>query len=286
MWSHIHDDIDFASLAGARIGVLGGGTGAFDNAATALEHGAASVTVHMRRPSMPTVNPYRWMEFPGVIENYWSFTDDQKWALNQHLSAIDQPATQGAVSRAFSFAGFRLEYASPWLSVEPREGAITVATPNGRVEYDHVFAATGVAVDLSRRGELAEYLDEIALWRDRYSPDGKPRYEGQLDYPYLADSFAFTHRDPSVTDSPITRLYAFNHSARMSLGVLSHQVSGLVGGTQRLVEALARDIFAERSERLLQEFLGYHVDAGVVVGPAAAVDPSGPPQSTGERSRA
>ncbi|MGL1765620.1 hypothetical protein ACSTIG_23675, partial [Vibrio parahaemolyticus] len=48
---HTHDAIDFAALAGKRIGILGAGTGAFDNAATALEHGAASVDVHMRRPA-------------------------------------------------------------------------------------------------------------------------------------------------------------------------------------------------------------------------------------------
>ena len=42
---HSADDIDFAALKGKRIGVLGAGASAFDNAGAALEAGAAAVTL-------------------------------------------------------------------------------------------------------------------------------------------------------------------------------------------------------------------------------------------------
>ena len=42
-YAHSADDIDFRRLAGKRMGVLGVGASAFDNAATALEAGAARV---------------------------------------------------------------------------------------------------------------------------------------------------------------------------------------------------------------------------------------------------
>src|SRR6185312_6287502 len=50
---HSADDIDFRALKGRRIGVLGAGASAFDNAAEALEAGAAEVVMFARRPVLP-----------------------------------------------------------------------------------------------------------------------------------------------------------------------------------------------------------------------------------------
>nr|WP_225224764.1 NAD(P)/FAD-dependent oxidoreductase [Cellulomonas sp. JH27-2] len=264
-WAHTHDAIDFAALAGKRVGVLGGGTSAFDNAATALENGAATATIHMRRPAMPTVSPYRWMEFPGILEHYWSFSDEQKWAFNAHLSAVDQPATQGAVWRAYAFDTFTFRCSSPWTAVTQDGGAVVVTTPQGTHEYDFVIAATGVRVDLGLRPELAELVDDVATWGDRFEPpSGDPA--GLARYPYLDDHFALQHRDPERHDDALARLYLFNHGARMSLGMLSHQISGLVGGAPRLVDGIARDIFVETSSDVLNAFLAFDVPAGVTLG--------------------
>ena len=42
-WAHSRDAIDFAALRGKRVAVIGAGASAMDNAATALEEGAASL---------------------------------------------------------------------------------------------------------------------------------------------------------------------------------------------------------------------------------------------------
>ncbi len=42
-WAHSADDIDFTALKGKRIAVIGAGASSMDNAATALEQGAAAV---------------------------------------------------------------------------------------------------------------------------------------------------------------------------------------------------------------------------------------------------
>jgi cation diffusion facilitator CzcD-associated flavoprotein CzcO len=47
---HSSDSIDFARLKGGRIGVLGASASAFDNAAVALESGAAEAHLFVRRP--------------------------------------------------------------------------------------------------------------------------------------------------------------------------------------------------------------------------------------------
>ncbi|WP_058595197.1 FAD-dependent oxidoreductase [Microbacterium testaceum] len=270
---HTHDDIDFAALAGLRIGILGAGTGAFDNAATALEHGAASVDVHMRRPAMPQVSPYRWMEFAGLIENYGSFTDEQKWAFNVHLSAVDQPATQNAIWRAHAFDCFRFLTASPWQSVEWDGSDIVVTTPLGIHRYDVVFAATGIVADLARRPELSTVAADATLWSDRLSPEAAAQNPGLAAFPYLDDDFGLVDRHGGEA---LSRIHLFNHGARISQGMLSHQIPGLVGGATKLAAALSRRLFAQRSDRLLAEYLAYDVPVGVQIGRRAQ------PASTGE----
>ncbi|SDZ31349.1 FAD-dependent oxidoreductase [Herbiconiux ginsengi] len=265
-YAHTHDRIDFAALAGQRIGVLGGGTGAFDNAATALEAGAASAVVHLRRPAMPTVSPYRWMEFPGIIEHYASFTDEQKWAFNVHLSRVDQPATQNAIWRAFAFETFAFRCASPWNSATWTGEEIVVRTPQGEERYDFVIAATGISVDVSQRPELSDLAEHIMLWRDRLAPELIELMPHLGAYPYLDEHFGLRSADAGH-EQRLRRIHLFNHGARLSTGVLSHQISGLYGGVRRLVDGIADGFFRDASSALLEQFLGFDTPAGVVIGP-------------------
>jgi len=57
--AHTAEPIDFARLRGGRVAVIGGGASAWDNAATALEAGAATVAMYVRRPVLPQVNKGR-----------------------------------------------------------------------------------------------------------------------------------------------------------------------------------------------------------------------------------
>jgi len=273
---HTHDDIDFDALAGLRIGILGAGTGAFDNAATALEHGAASVDVHMRRAAMPQVSPYRWMEFAGLIENYGTFTDEQKWAFNVHLSAVDQPATQNALWRAHAFDDFHFLTSSPWEDVRWTGSDIAVTTPHGIHHYDVVFAATGIVADLGRRPELAKVAPDATLWSDRLSPQAAAQNPGLAAFPYLDDDFGLVDRRGGEA---LSRIHMFNHGARISQGMLSHQIPGLVGGATKLAAALSRRLFVRHSAELLAEYLAYDVPVGVHIGrrPQAASSPEPSP---------
>ncbi|WP_279365461.1 NAD(P)/FAD-dependent oxidoreductase [Microbacterium testaceum] len=278
---HTHDDIDFSSLAGLRIGVLGAGTGAFDNAATALEHGAASVEVHMRRPAMPQVSPYRWMEFAGLIENYGAFSDTQKWAFNVHLSAVDQPATQNALWRAHAFDAFRFFTSSPWQHVQWTGSDIAVTTPHGIHHYDVVLSATGIVADLERRPELSAIAADATLWSDRLTPEAAAQNPGLAAFPYLDDDFGLVSR--SAPDaSALSRIHMFNHGARLSQGMLSHQIPGLVGGATKLAAALSRRLFEHGSDELLREYLAYDVPVGVHIG--RRPQPPQPAEATGVAS--
>ena len=56
-YAHSTDDIDFDRLAGKRVGVLGVGASALDNAASALEAGAAKRRPLLPPREIPRVNP-------------------------------------------------------------------------------------------------------------------------------------------------------------------------------------------------------------------------------------
>ena len=82
---HSADDIDFAALAGKRIGVLGAGASAFDNAALALESGAREVVMFARRPILPQVNKSKWTAFPGFLHGYAALDDERRWRFYTYI---------------------------------------------------------------------------------------------------------------------------------------------------------------------------------------------------------
>jgi len=65
-WAHTSQAIDFDALRGRRVGILGGGASAFDNAQHALNAGVAQVHVHIRRPALPTVTTPTWTTPPNT----------------------------------------------------------------------------------------------------------------------------------------------------------------------------------------------------------------------------
>ena len=76
---HSADEVDFAKLAGKRVGILGAGSSAFDNAGEALEAGAKEVVMFARRPVLPQVNKSKWTAFPGFQLGYSLLDDAQRW---------------------------------------------------------------------------------------------------------------------------------------------------------------------------------------------------------------
>src|SRR3989442_1669752 len=72
---HSADDLDFTQFKNRTIGILGAGASAFDNAAEALEAGAAQVVMFARRPILPQVNKAKRTAFPGFLHGYSCLAD-------------------------------------------------------------------------------------------------------------------------------------------------------------------------------------------------------------------
>lgn len=262
---HTEDDIDFESLAGKRVLVLGGGASGFDNASTALEAGAATVEMHVRRSDIPRQNSLRWMEFPGMQEHFYDLTDEQKWEFSLFNGGLPQPPTQASVWRAFCHGNFSMLTDTRWADATVRvtDGVEeVVVTDDKGVEHvgDVVISATGYAVDLGLRPELEEFLDDIALWSDEFEPAVG---HGMGLCPYLGDGFQFQAKDAASDEAReyIPRLVHLSTGARASHGVAGNQLSGIFAGLTRVAQRIATDITKENWPTFFREFRAFeHIE--------------------------
>jgi cation diffusion facilitator CzcD-associated flavoprotein CzcO len=98
-WAHSADEIDFARLKGKRVAVIGVGASAVDNAAEALEHGAAEVRHLIRRKEMPTINKMMGIGSYGFTAGYADLPDAWRWRFMQYSFATQTPPPHGSTLR-------------------------------------------------------------------------------------------------------------------------------------------------------------------------------------------
>ena len=249
-------DIDFGRLAGRRIGVLGAGASAFDNAATALEAGAGSVDLCLRRRDIPRINPYRWMESAGFLGHYAEMPDLMRWRFMRHIFELNQPPPQDTFWRCRKRANFAYHTGCPWTSVEMQGDEIVVGTPLGDMRFHFLIVGTGFAIDLRLRPELAAIADKIAIWADRFIPPAGEESALLSSYPYLGDAFQFTERVAGTTPY-LANIHNFTFGATPSMGLSGASISGMKYGVRRLVAGLARDLYLGDTQRHLASLLAY-----------------------------
>jgi len=285
-WFHTEEEFDVGLCQGKRIAVLGGGASGFDNAGTVLEAGASEATVFMRRSSVPSSNPLRWMEFPGMQEHYFDLSDDQKVEFSLFNGGLPQPPTQHTIWRCFSFPSFQLRMAEAWTKVEDTDKELVIHTVDEHgnedtYRADIIIAATGYKVDLSLRPELKEFYDDILTWGKAYPPSANTAVASN---PYLASGFEFT---PSHPQAPwISRLHHFSTGARTSMGITGNQLSGIYGGLKRIAWSMATAITRENWPELMRQFRAFEYIEVTHVGPHSQSDPpyASGPRYCGERT--
>lgn len=255
LWAHTSEPIDFARLHGKRIGILGGGASAFDNANYALTQGVAAAEVFMRRKELPRINPIRFMERVGFTARYPALDDATKYAAMDCFLGHNQPPTNDTFARAAAWPGFALHLGAPWLDVAEHQGGVRVTSPHGFREYDFVVVSTGLLSDPGLRPELSDVADLIVRWGDRVTPAGKRN--ALIDaHPYLGAAFEFLPRE-GVDGVGLHGLFAFNYSALVSLGLSASALSGLHNALPRLVKGVADQLFLDDRDELVADFLDY-----------------------------
>ncbi len=242
--AHTAEPIDFARLRGASVAVIGGGASAWDNAATALEAGAASVAMYVRRAVLPQVNKGRGSATPGYFEGWGALDAGQRWALFAYMNDVQSPPPHETVLRTIRHAGFTLHLGTPVLAARRRGGGVVLDLPGGTAAADFLILGTGFRIDLARDALLGPLAPMLATWADRYDPPETPRRPELGRFPWLGDGFELTERIPGACPD-LARVHLFNHAATLSLGAVASDIPGVNAGAERLAGHIVRHLFRE-----------------------------------------
>jgi FAD-dependent urate hydroxylase len=254
-YAHTSEIIDFAALNGRRIAVVGAGASAFDNAATALEHGAAAVDLFCRRSKLPVVNPNRWIEFAGFLRHFGDLDDATKWRFMKFIFDVNQPPPQDAFLRCARHRNFTLHLGSPVEELKLEDGGIRLTTPAASATADFVIAATGFAIDFSARPELSHLAPHIACWSDRYRPPPGQEHPTLGGFPYLSSTFQFTEKLPGSAPY-LKNVFCYTYAAMPSLACTAG-ISQLKFGVERIGYGITRELFVADADLHLADLHSY-----------------------------
>jgi cation diffusion facilitator CzcD-associated flavoprotein CzcO len=240
--AHTASPIDFARLRGARVAVIGGGASAWDNAATALEAGAACVDQYVRRPVLPQVNKGRGSATTGYFEGWGALDPSQRWALFAYMNDLQAPPPHETVLRTIRHPGFTLHLGTPVIAARRQDGAVALDLPGRTVTADFLILGTGFRIDLARDALLGPLAPLLATWADRYAPPADLQRPELGRFPWLDDGFSLTGREPGAAPD-LGRIHLFNHAATLSLGAVASDIPGVNAGAERLSGAIVRHLF-------------------------------------------
>jgi FAD-dependent urate hydroxylase len=242
LYAHTADAIDFAALRGKSVAVIGGAASAFDAAAVALESGAASVHLFARRQTLASLPVSRVRGYPGAYDNYPELPDAVRWHQAIRFRRAGSTAPADAVERVMRFANFRLHLAAPWLAARAENDRIVATAAGEEFRFDFAVAGTGYFVDPVARPELADFAENILLWRDRFIPP-----EGEEDaylgaHPYLGAGHEY--RDKVAGAAPYLRdIHVQNPAGFVSFGFPVGDVPSMKRGVAAVVSRISRDLF-------------------------------------------
>ncbi|ASL47577.1 L-lysine N6-monooxygenase [Burkholderia sp. AD24] len=256
LYAHSSDEIDFAALRGRRVGVVGASASAFDNAASALEAGAASVDLFIRRAALPRINKLTGIGSPGLVHGFLHLPDEWKWRFLHYSAQSQTPPPRDSVLRVSRHEHARFHLGSPLERVTAQGDTLRVETPKGGYEVDFLIFATGFHSELDTRAEFSAIAPRVRRWRDRYThPDGLANEE-LASSPDLDRNFAFQSREPA-TDYALSRIHCFNHAASLTHGKVAGDIPAISDGAQRLARAIAAMLFDADRERHYEALLAF-----------------------------
>jgi len=255
-YHQVAEEIDFTALAGKRIGVLGGGASAYDNAACALEAGAASVDLFFRRPVLHRVNPHHWTEFAGFLDHFRDLPDEWRWRFMAHILPLNEPPPPDTFRRASRHAGFQLHLGEQWERIETSGGVIRVTSADDKYEFDHLLVAVGMVQDVALHRELAAAEPHIARWRDRYHPPADEQNAGLAGFPYLGPDFQYTELTPGRAPW-LAEVYNFTAAATVSHGPSGSSINGMKQAAIRIADGICRDLFTRNVARHYADLLAF-----------------------------
>ncbi|WP_198349239.1 FAD/NAD(P)-binding protein [Ramlibacter pinisoli] len=252
---HSADAIDFEALRGRRIGVLGAGASAFDNAGAALEAGA-QVALFARRPLLPQVNKSKWTSFTGFLRGFEALDDARKWRFYTYIFDEQVPPPWESVRRCDDQPGFSLHLGEGWTDVRVDGDGVVVTTALRSERFDAVIFGTGFDVDLLDRPELAIYTPHVDTWARHVGAAQAAAHPEPARFPYLGPGFELRSGTGQHAGA-LARLHLFNWGSTLSHGALAGDIPGLGIGATRLAQAIVRDLFVADADRHWERLLAH-----------------------------
>ena len=258
-WAHSADDIDFDALKGRRVAVIGAGASSMDNAATALEAGAAGVDLLIRRKEMPRINKMTGIGSQGVVHGMHQLPDAWKWKFVDYTASTQTPPPRSSTLRVSRHANARFFLDCGIVAVTEDAGGLLIETTQGPMRYDFLIAATGFTNDFNDRPEFAALASQIRSWSDgRYAPDMGPARSGMVEAPDLGPAFEFRERVPGSCPM-LAHIHCFNDAAMLTHGKVSGDIPAVSAGAERLVRGIAASLFAEDVEAHFANLVAYDI---------------------------
>lgn len=271
--AHTNEMIDFNALRGKVMAVLGAGASAFDNAAVALEHGAAEVHLFCRRAEPMVVQPYRWLTFAGFLRHMGEMPDEWRWRFMSYILGLREGFAQDHYDRVVKHANFHMHVGREWNGAAVEGGRVVLRTGSGPFTADFLITGTGTRMDPAMCPELAHCAGNIALWGDRYTPPAEEANPRLALFPYLNADSAFLERRPGETPW-LADIHLFGIGTTMSFGPAGSSINAMSISAPRVAAGVTRGLFAADMPRLYADLRAYEqkqveIDAARLVRQAA-----------------
>lgn len=267
--AHTMHEIDFTRLRGKRVAMVGVGSSAFDNAATALEQGAASVDMYARRKVLPQLNKGRPSSGLGFLDGWAALPDAERWRLGYYLDQMQGVPPHETVLRTLANPGLSVHFETRFVSAEPVDSKVRITVENGPSDdYDFLILGTGFRVDLSHEPLFASIYPRMTLWQDAYvPPPGLERPSLGLQ-PYIGRDFELIAKEGPTLD----RIHLFNAATWLSSGSLALDVPSLDIAPERLTTSLTRKLFNDDFEPLFANLQAWEAEHELKTTPFYAPD--------------
>ena len=259
LWAHSVDDIDFAALRGKRVAIVGVGATAVDNAAEALENGAAEVRHFIRRNEMPTINKLMGIGSYGFTCGFPELPPEWRWRFMRYSFVTQTPAPHNSVLRVSRHENAYFHFGKTVTGTAECNGTLSIAFADGTShEADFLILGTGFSVDPLTRPEFGDAAGDILLWGQVYTPPRGEECPELGRFPYLRPDFTFREKFPGRAPW-LKHIYCFNYGATASLGKVSGDIPAVSDGAAWLARSIAATLYCEDIDAHWQGLLDYDV---------------------------
>lgn len=243
--AHSSDPLDYQSLKGKRVGVIGAGASAMDSAATALECGAQSVDMLIRRADLPRINKGKGAGNPGLTYGHVDLPDEWKWRIRHYINTQQVPPPRGSTLRVSKYTNARFNLGCSIEEIKVNsDGTLAIHTPKGIFELDFLIFATGFKIDWLARPEYAVIAKHLRTWGDRYQQGAGQENRELQDSPDLGASFDLREKNPGLCPG-LERIHVFCYPAALSHGTVSGDIPAISDGAKRLAQGIVSLFYKE-----------------------------------------